>query len=343
MKRWMRLLLILFCLGVLAGSSSVPVAANTKKAVKNGWDGSRYYRDGKPLVGLQKIGERYFFFNSNGVMHTGWKTIDGKRYYFRDTGKTGVIGRACRGVKEIDGKYYYFRMAGAMRTGWVTFKKTNTKSYFNSKGERVYGLQKINGKWYYFDSSGTLLTKAFSKDGGRYYPDADGEIEYFKKSGKMYMPDGKKMTAEEKEDYLTFERARKLVKEITSPQMSTSQKLEACFRWVMKKPYVMRRYFRPEPGWPALYANDMFLRGGGDCRADGASFAYLAKALGYDNIYVCLDSLGTGGSVHCWTEIDGKVYDPLFAKAKSYARNYGVSYSVYGLSARRKAEIVNWC
>lgn len=82
--------------------------------------------------------------------------------------------------------------------------------------------------------------------------------------------------------------------------MTQEQKLKACFDWVIKKPYVMRRKFVNEPGWPALYANDHFLLGGGNCESDACAFAYLAKAIGYTNIYVCTDSDGTWGLAHSW-------------------------------------------
>lgn len=94
------------------------------------------------------------------------------------------------------------------------------------------------------------------------------------------------------------------------------------------------RKFENTPGWPALYANDHFIRGRGNCHADASAFAYLAKALGYTNVYVCTDADGTTWDTpHSWTEINGLVYDPLFAEAKNYSRYYGVSYRTYELSA----------
>ena len=65
---------------------------------------------------------------------------------------------------------------------------------------------------------------------------------------------------------------------------------------------------------------------------DASAFAYLAKALGYKNVYICADGSRRDDNSHAWTEINGRVYDPLFAEAKSYSRNYGVRYGVYTLS-----------
>lgn len=81
----------------------------------------------------------------------------------------------------------------------------------------------------------------------------------------------------------------------------------------------------------SIYANDHFKRTGGDCHADGCAFAYLARAIGYKDVYACLDVGPKGTNGHCWTEIGGKVYDPLFAQAKSFSKNYDVPYGVYKL------------
>ena len=106
---------------------------------------------------------------------------------------------------------------------------------------------------------------------------------------------------------------------------STSQKLETCFRWVMKRYYrTWRRFSQGGKAWYAVNANDHFERGCGDCIADASAFAYLAKALGYKNVYVCTDGYRNDENSHGWAEINGRVYDPLFAEAKSYSRNYGV-------------------
>lgn len=122
--------------------------------------------------------------------------------------------------------------------------------------------------------------------------------------------------------------------------MSKSQKLETCFRWVMKRYYrTWRRFSQGGKAWYAVHANDHFERGCGDCIADASAFAYLAKALGYKNVYVCTDGYRNDENSHGWAEINGRVYDPLFAEAKSYSRNYGVRYGVYPLSPVMRVKI----
>lgn len=125
--------------------------------------------------------------------------------------------------------------------------------------------------------------------------------------------------------------AEKIVAQVTNNGMSQAQKLKACFDWVISKPYVTRRTFSNFEGWPAVFANDHFVLGGGNCHSDAAAFAYLAKVLGYTNVYVCTDADGRNGAGHSWTEINGLVYDPLFAEAKNYYGYFGVGYGSYKL------------
>jgi len=39
----------------------------------------------------------------------------------------------------------------------------------------------------------------------------------------------------------------------------------------------------------------------------------------------------SNNNAHAWCEINGYVYDPLFAEAKSYSKYYGATYGSYGL------------
>ena len=72
--------------------------------------------------------------------------------------------------------------------------------------------------------------------------------------------------------------------------------------------------------WPIIYANDMLVDGGGDCYSYGAAFAYMGKAIGYENVYAC----NSGG--HGWAEIEGKVYDPEWGRHHDDFTYFGLSY-----------------
>ena len=122
--------------------------------------------------------------------------------------------------------------------------------------------------------------------------------------------------------------------------MSKSQKLQTCFNWVIKGYYnIWRDFDQGGKDWPATFANDHFLHHNGDCVSDAGAFAYLAKAIGYKNVYVCADAVQSNNNAHAWCEINGYVYDPLFAEAKSYSKYYGATYGSYGLYPDLKYKI----
>lgn len=264
----------------------------------------------------------------------GWYEYGTKnKKYFKD-------GQYLTGMRKIHGKVYYFSPKGFMKTGWI--KYNNKKYYFDSNGIRYSGVKKISGKYYYFSDKGVLRTKTVKVGNTIYYCTEKGILEACKKGKTIYYPNGKKMNSTKAYEYETLQRAKNVVSKITKPSMSKSEKFETCFRWVMYQHYYdTRRIFYNQTAWPALYANDyLILSGkGGDCFSDACSFAYLAKALGYKNVYVCVDTTATDGSGHCWAEIGGRIYDPLFAEAKSYYGYFGVGYGSYGLYPERRVAV----
>ena len=213
--------------------------------------------------------------------------------------------------------------AASSKNGWV---KQNKKTFYYKKGLPVSGVQKISGNYYYFDAYGVLQTKSTKKDGRRYLIGDENILEAIRYKGSYYYANGKQMTSADTTDYTTLLRARSVVAKITKDSMSDSQKLYACFKYTMHFPYKTQRKFSPTADWTAVNANDHFVRGAGDCHADACSFAYLCAALGKKNVYACNDAKGTHGEGHSWTEVNGKVYDALFAEAKSFDKYYGVSY-----------------
>lgn len=252
-------------------------------------------------------------------VRNGWFTKkNGRKFYY-------INGKKVTGLKKINGKYYYFHRQGSMLTGWKKLEKG--KSYFNKKGVRVTGVRKIDGKYYYFSKHGLMRTGTVRDGKVTYYLDDKGRMEARKKGTQYYRPNGKAMTQVKARDYDILLKAREILARITTPKMSKSQKLKTCFDWVIRHPYVTRRGFTSQEGWPAIYADDIFSLGGGNCMSDASAFAYLARAIGYKEVYVCADALFN--SAHAWAEIGGKVYDPLFAEAKNYNNNYAASYGVY--------------
>lgn len=263
----------------------------------------------------------------------GWYTFGNKKRYYKND-------KYYVGMKKVgeDQSVYYFEKSGYMHKGWLTYNKK--RYYFGADGKRCSGVKKIKGKYYYFNEKGVLQKKTVKSGKNTYYCTDKGILEAQKKGNTLYYPNGKKMNSTKAYEYETLQRAKKIVANITTSNMSKSQKFETCFNWVIHHYYDTRRIFKNQKAWPALYANDYFIPGGGgDCFSDACAFAYLAKALGYKNIYVCVDTKVLDGSGHCWAEIGGLVYDPLFAEAKSYYGYFGTTYGSYGLGAERRVAV----
>lgn len=103
----------------------------------------------------------YYFTDSGKAVEEGLRTIDKAKYYFE--------GRQMQtGWHEVNGKLYYFKDSGAMATGWQYIDHGDGDSdswsepewyYFSNSGQMsVSKEQKINGKSYIFDEQGRMLT-----------------------------------------------------------------------------------------------------------------------------------------------------------------------------------------
>lgn len=253
---------------------------------------------------------------------------------FVDTtaGKNTVIAYTLRCLDEkgnlissyIDTTKYYRN--GELANGTVT---VNGKKLTFVKGVLRTGMQTINGNKYYYNTSGVLQKNGIvgSDKDGWYYADKNGKIDFsysngITQNGKDWnVMSGKATRVKTKSDKTLF-RALKVVAKVTNKSMSKSQKLKACFN------YTKNAYKELNPriphyhgsDWPIIYANDMFVDGAGNCFSYGAAFAYMAKAIGYKNVYCC----NSGG--HGWAEVDGLVYDPEWSR--HHARDYyALSYN----------------
>lgn len=143
----------------------------------------------------------------------------------------------------------------------------------------------------------------------------------------------------------TIDRAIAYLERCTNSSMSKSDKLYAAFNYLRDHTaeFNPRIPHRRDYGWEMLYANDIFLGRGGNCMSFGASFAFIARAIGYENVYAC----NTGG--HGWAEVDGLVYDPEWDKnhgrhniyyAVSYDNGKGVNYkSIFGYGGYARVKI----
>ena len=75
---------------------------------------------------------------------------------------------------------------------------------------------------------------------------------------------------------------------------------------------------------------------GGDCISDACALAYLARAIGYKKVYVAREAKRS--SAHAWTEIDGKIYDAMFAP-RDFDKYYGTSPKRSGHHAKDRSRV----
>lgn len=176
--------------------------------MQTGWqkEGSETYyytNSGAMATGLMTIEKNRYYFNAQGIMqtgmvktntdmiyqfdskgamvlNTGWKDINGKRYYF------GSNNAAYTGTQTIDGKMYRFDDNGVLKTevetGW--FEKDGIWYFNNPDGEALTGLQKLDyvdgESYYYFDKYGRMQTGWEQIEGpagkGWYFFDESGKL-----------------------------------------------------------------------------------------------------------------------------------------------------------------------
>ena len=178
---------------------------------KDGWqtvDGKKYYVFQGYLAesgGIVKIGGKYYTFNDNGSVHTGWYSSD--NVYIADAAEFTSV--------EYPGTFYFYfnEKTGAMETGWKTMKapKINSagaivddvasavtgpkkKIYFNTASTDSYPIgalvcstdMTVSGKLYRFAGDGSVAAgkegfvfadpKSDSFDGLKSYIKADGTM-----------------------------------------------------------------------------------------------------------------------------------------------------------------------
>ncbi|MCM1157245.1 MAG: L,D-transpeptidase family protein [Bacteroidales bacterium] len=99
--------------------------------------------------------EDHMSYLKGGKKVTGFKTIDGKKYYFKPNGRLYTK----TGMRRVKGKVYFFSKAHTLRTGVVRIK--NKYYYFKERNGQRYdktGVRLVDGKYYCFKWNHTLLS-----------------------------------------------------------------------------------------------------------------------------------------------------------------------------------------
>ena len=198
------------------------VVMNDTRIVENvkyyfGADGKCEKQESVQDAGWVKKEDGYYWQKADGTFleESGWKELDGKRYFLAEKGRrtegwliqkegkyyldpeTGVL---VTGPKEVDGKKYYFEpsgeIPGKMAEGWKEIEK-QTYYFVPETGQMKLGWSTIDGKKYYFEKDGHQTTGWRSLGGKKYYfvpktgqmklgwSTIDGKKYYFEKDGNQ--------------------------------------------------------------------------------------------------------------------------------------------------------------
>lgn len=169
-------------------------------------DGSSYHfsASGALEYGLIQDGGSTYYAGENGVLQTGWITLDSQRYYFHPESYLAVTGIAfidntpyCfsasgemqYGLADAGTGLCYAGTDGALQTGWI--RVGQEQYYFQPKTYlAAQGFTAIDGKKYYFQSSG-CMARGWIQNGTEYaYADEFGVIQddLYKQSTAPYNP-----------------------------------------------------------------------------------------------------------------------------------------------------------
>ena len=290
---------------------------------QNGW---WKIRNGKVDFGFTGIAQNQngWWYCKEGKVQFGTTavikgTVDGeKAWWYIDGGKVNKnyngLGTNSNGTWLIENGKVNLSFNGTKTINGIKYTFVSGRCMSNYRG-----WKKIGGKYYYFDRNTGAQLRSCTVDGIRLNSDGSAVSSTYNN-----------------EKIRTMIKARSIMESITNTSDSKETKLRKCFNWVMKHPYKRYRTLkvaRQNAGWEMLFANDHFERGNGCCVSDACAFAFLAHECGYSTVYICDD---TG---HAWTEINGRVYDPLFAEAKNFNNNYNAPYGVYKLHPVNKKKI----
>lgn len=309
---------------------------------------------------LAKIGTDRYCINPNGTAASGWQVIRNKLYYAKKNGKV-LSNTTYHNITFAKDGHAKSSRQTKERIQAISSKKGFWKKYSDgtyyvkANGDRAVGLFKIQGKHYVFRKNGKLKTSSgnyiYTSDNKVYGIGTNGSnlsgwhmiknnLYYFNKDGRAksnttylgitFAQDGhaKKVNGCDPKAKFT---AMKIYNRITTPSMSKSQKLRACWNYMTNKKnfvYVSKYPDLNKKGWQQATAYDMLSTRTGNCYSFACAFAALACECGYDAQIVCgrvsgsRDHMPDGLTRHCWVRINGRYYDPEGAFAGWYRNCY---------------------
>ena len=151
----------------------------------DGWyekdDGWVYIVKGKPLKGWRELGQKWYYFDSDGIMlKNTWVT---GRYYVKED---GTMARS----EWVENGKYYVDENGIWDSSKVAKWQISNGRWWYQHADGSYTTndwENIDGEWYYFDALGYMLSSTWVD--GRYYVKDNGKMAHSEwiENGKYYV------------------------------------------------------------------------------------------------------------------------------------------------------------
>lgn len=294
-------------------NSSKKSAGKSGKQVAKGSRKNNFLPASRKLF-LEQIEEETYLVDEDGEPQSGWFLRSGEDYW-----KLGSI----QDIGLYKNKKFWIIYANGK--GKIPKDSEVCGVPLDSEGtpSETKGIYRIRGK-YYLILQGRLQTTDITLKKDKYYINLDGTVAYYSQRGKYFQPSGKKMNSLGSSEAHTRQQARKVIRVITKKSMTRKQKLETCFQWVVEHYGYYEKTCNGKKGWTSESAYQLLRHGSGDCRVLAAGFAFLASELGYQDVTICQDSVDRFSGCHCWAQVDGKCFDPLFYNSNRPRRRMAV-------------------
>lgn len=308
----------------------------------------------------------WLYYNSSGVMQSGWVKDNGKWYYLDPENENIMVKDA---EKIIGGTRYVFLNSGEMLIGWY-FHNGEGWYYYDESGYLASGWRLVDGVWYYLDpaNKNIMVTDLWKVIGGHWYSfNSNGSMKtnwsFINNHWYYFGSDGAARTGWQTIDGLRYyfytandpnggvECAMAVNTTIDGIPISADGSasiaygyaaqvldsvgwnLRAAYNWSASIPWTATTA-NPSPGseWFAVYG---FENKTGNCYVMAATFYYMAKLLGYDAHQVtgAVPTVSGGLTPHSWVEIDMSggtyVFDPDFTN-ETGRNGYQISYGTSG-------------
>lgn len=115
---------------------------------------------------VQNIDNEFYYIDVEGLIVTGWQTVEGSRYYFRP--ETGCAVKDT--ISTIEGLRYIFDNSGQLLiNNW--YRKNRLYYYGDGDGHPLEGYHVIDGYSYYFHYDGYSMSGLFLVDDEYHYFD----------------------------------------------------------------------------------------------------------------------------------------------------------------------------